>query len=149
MAEINLTQAEADRLIAIQKIKVSDTPWEYPVQGSGISIPLVSIDKKENFLLDISRGRIDLIKGRYQTRARQVVILVRIDFGGAPHRNPDGKEVASPHLHVYREGYGDKWATLIPKDLFKNISDRSQLLEDFMEYCNIIQRPNIVHGLFI
>ena len=41
-----------------------------------------------------------LTKGRYQNRARNVVVLLRLDFGGAPPRNPDGSELPCPHLHI-------------------------------------------------
>jgi len=149
MSEINLTQAEADALIALEKIKVNDDSWSYPALGGSVSIPLISLNKRENFLLDVSRGRIDLQKGNYQNRARQVVVLVRLDFGGSPHRNPDGLEIACPHLHVYREGYGHKWAFPLQKEIFPNISDLSQSLDDFMEFCNITQPPIIQRGLFI
>lgn len=66
MAEINVTQAEADVLIAMEKHRVNDDRWDYPGLGGAISIPLISVDKRENFLLDISRGKIDLFKGTYQ-----------------------------------------------------------------------------------
>ena len=148
MSEINLTQAEANALIASGKCRVDDARHNYPGLGGSISIPLVSSDKRENFLLDISRGRIDLLKGKYQNRSRQVIILVRLDFGGQPHRNPDGEEVPSPHLHIYREGYGDKWAVPVPTDRFPNISDLWQTLGDFMKFCNIVEPPLIDRGLF-
>ena len=148
MAEMNLTQAEADALVALEKHRLDDTEWGFPDFGGGISVPLVSADRPEQFLLDIWRARIDLAKGTYQNRGRQVVILVRLDFGGAPHRNPDGHEIPSPHLHVYREGFGDKWAIAIPVDRFSNIEDPWQTLEDFMQFCNIVNPPLIRRGLF-
>jgi hypothetical protein len=37
-----------------------------------------------------------------------MVVLVRLDLGGAPHRNPFDEEIGVPHLHLYREGFGDK-----------------------------------------
>jgi hypothetical protein len=68
MAEINLAQAEADLLIKMEKYRVDDTLWNYPSLGGSITIPLVSEDKRENFLLDISRwGKIDLSKGTIKT----------------------------------------------------------------------------------
>jgi len=149
MPEINLTQAEAEALIAIEKHGVDDQFYDYPGIGGSICVPLISPDKRENFLLDVSRGRIDLQKGTYQNRARQIVVLVRLDFGGAPHRNPDGIEVPSPHLHLYREGYGDKWAFPVPADKFSNLIDLWQTLEDFMAYCNITKPPDIRRGLFL
>ncbi len=148
MTEIILTQADADALIAREKRRIDDERWRYPGLGGSISIPLVSSDKRENFLLDISRGNIDLLKGKYQNRSRQVIILVRLDFGGRPHRNPDDEEIPSPHLHIYREGYGDKWAMPFPTDRFPNISDLWQTLGDFMEFCNIVEPPLIDRGLF-
>ncbi len=149
MVEINLTQAEADTLIAMEKHRVDETQWEYPGLGGAICVPLTSANKRENFLLDISRGKIDLLKGTYQNRSRNIVILVRLDFGGPPHRNPDGREVLSPHLHVYREGFADKWAIEVPTDKFSKLADLWQTLYDFMDFCNIIEPPIIEKGLFI
>lgn len=147
MPEVHLSQAEADALIAMEKHRVSDEHMPYPPSGS-LVVPLQSADKREQFFLDIRRGRIDLLKGKYQTRGRQVVALVRLDFGGAPHRNPDGQEVASPHLHLYREGYGDKWAYPIPVTDFPRIGDLWGTLEDFLRYCRVTVAPNIDRGLF-
>jgi hypothetical protein len=96
MPDVTLTQSEADALIAVEKHKADEQSYDYPGLGGSISVPLVSPDKRESFILDISRGRIDLKKGTYQNRARQIVVLVRLDFGGAPHRNPDGMGCACP-----------------------------------------------------
>jgi len=148
MADINLTQAEAEALIAMEKHRLDDARWDYPGLGGSLNIPLVSIDKREDFLLDVSRGKIDLLKGTYQNRSRQIVVLVRLDFGGHPHRNPDDEEIPSPHLHIYREGYGDKWAEPVPADRFPNMSDLWRTLEDFMRFCNITEPPFIERGLF-
>ena len=148
MAEINLTQTEADALIAMEKHRVNNERRDYPVLGGSVSIPLISADRRENFILDVSRGRINLAKGTYQNRPRQVVVFVRLDFGGQPHRNPDGEELESRHLHVYREGYGDKWAVPVPSGTFPNITDTWKTLEDFMRFCNIAHPPLIERGLF-
>lgn len=148
MAEINLTQAEADALIVLEKHRVDDRPWDYPGLGGSISVPLVSADRREEFILDVSRGRIDLAKGTYQNRGRQVVVLVRLDFGGAPHRNPDGEEIGSPHLHLYREGYAAKWASPVPADRFPNLGDAWRTLDDFLRFCNVVEPPVVQRGLF-
>lgn len=148
MAEINLTQAEADALIAMEKRRVTDERVDFPMGGQSVVLPLQSTDRREQFLLDLSRGRIDLLKVKMQNRGRQVVVLVRLDLGGAPHRNPDDTEIAAPHLHVYREGYGDKWAIEVPRERFRNVSDAWTTLEDFLRYCNVTQPPRIERGLF-
>ncbi|MDE2180209.1 MAG: hypothetical protein KGJ40_05075 [candidate division NC10 bacterium] len=148
MADMNLTQAEADTLIAMEKHRVNEDRSDFPMGGQSLILPLQSADKREQFLLDVSRGRIDLLKVKMQNRGRQVVVLVRLDLGGAPHRNPDGEEMLPPHLHVYREGYGDKWAAPIPSDRFRSTGDLWVTLEDFMRFCNIIEPPHIERGLF-
>jgi len=147
MVDVDLTQDEADAMIALPKRRANDNVAYYPDQGGSLIIPLTSTDKKENFLLDIKRSRIDLQKATYQNRARQTVILVRLDLGGAPHRNPDGDDVACPHIHVYREGYGDKWAGPVPAEKFADTRDLWQALVDFMRYCNITEPPNIQKGI--
>ena len=148
MADINLTQNEANRLLKLPKRKVDNQKWNYPSLGGKISIPLNSDDKHEEFILDISKGQIDLLRGKQQNRARQVIVLARIDFGGPPHRNPDGVEIPCPHIHLYKEGYGDKWAYPIPIEKFPNINDPSITIDDFMDYCNIVEKPIIQMGLY-
>lgn len=148
MTSRELSQAEADALISMEKHKINEDRWDYPGLGGSISIPLVSADKREDFILDVSRGRIDLKKGTYQNRGRQIVVLLRLDFGGPPHRNPDGSEIECPHLHIYREGFGDKWAFPVPSDRFSDLTDYWLTLNDFLDYCNITQPPNIARGLF-
>lgn len=148
MADMNLTQAEADALIAMEKHRASEERSDFPMGGQSLVLPLQSADKREQFMLDLSRGRIDLLKVKMQNRGRQVVVLVRLDLGGAPHRNPDDEEVPAPHLHIYREGFGDKWAVPIPADRFRNVGDVWTTLEDFLGFCNITQPPHIERGLF-
>ena len=143
-----LSQQEADILIAMEKIRTNDNAIKYPARGESVSIDLWSKDQREKFILDISCGKIDLLKGTFQNRARRVVILVRLDFGGKPHRNPNGQEIDSPHLHLFREAYEDKWAIPVPSDLFYNTNDIGHLLDDFMKYCNIIEPPKIDMELF-
>ena len=113
------------------------------MRGQKISLPLKSDDGRELFLLDLRRGRVELRKVTMQNRARQVVILARLDLHGPPHRNPDGEEIPTPHLHVYREDYADKWAIPVPADHFLSINDEWTTLNDFMRYCNITEAPNI------
>ena len=148
MSESELTQAEADELIAMEKHRTDDKEWDFIVVGGSVSIPLVSADRQQNFLLDMSRGRVDLLRGKYQNRGHQIVILVRLDFGGRPHENPDGEVLPCPHLHLYREGFGDKWAIRVPPDRFGDTSDLWGTLQDFMVYCNITRPPTIRRGLF-
>lgn len=148
MTEAALTQAEADALIAMEKHRVDATRYMFPPTGGKLTVPLQSPDRREHFLLDVSRGRLDLQKAKYQERARQVVVLVRLDLGGPPHRNPDDEEVPSPHLHLYREGFSDKWAFAVPVDAFPRLADLYATMDDFMRYCRVTDPPLIERGLF-
>ena len=148
MGETNLSQAEADALIALEKHRANEDRHDFPTGGQKLAIPLWSQDRREQFLLDISCGRIDLSRVTYQNRARQVVVLFRLDMSGPPHRNPNDEEISCPHLHMYREGYGDKWASPVPPDKFRRLSDLADTLEDFMRHCNIITPPRVERGLF-
>lgn len=148
MNATSLNQAEADALLALPKVKEDEKEWRYDGGKVKLSIPLLSQDKRENYLLDIERRQIKL-KGKYQTRVRTTIILARLDFGGAPHRNPDGQDILCPHLHLYREGYGDGWAIPVPEVHFPDLDDRWKLLQDFMRYCNIVDPPKIIRGLYV
>ena len=146
MADLNLTQKEADALLQMEKRRVDAGFWKYPSSGGKVVIPLISCAGHERFHLDMYRGHVQIAKGAYQTRARKVIVLARLDFGGAPHRNPNDEEVPSPHLHLYKEGYGDKWAYPVP-DEFADLADPQQSLRDFMRFCNVVEPPVIRWGL--
>jgi hypothetical protein len=148
MAEIDITQAEADALMAMEKRCAEEKEWLFPAAGDRLAIPLTSMDKRENFMLDITRGRIKLTKATYQNRARSAIILMRLDLDGPPHRNPDSEEIPCPHLHIYREGFGDKWAVTAPSDRYTNTLDLFSTCYAFMQHCNITDRPSIQKGLF-
>jgi hypothetical protein len=55
MAEIILTQAEADALIAMEKHRADDERYRFPMRGESLSAPLHSPNRRENFWLDLSR----------------------------------------------------------------------------------------------
>ncbi len=145
---MTVTQAEVDTLLRMAKYRANETVHNYPALGGRPELPLLGADGKETFILDVRRNRVNLRKGTYQNRARTNIILARLDFGGAPHRNPDGEEIPCPHLHVYREGYGDTWAYPLEPTFFTQQTDAWQLLHDFMQYVTIVRAPLIERGLF-
>lgn len=137
--DMQLTQKEAEDLIALLKIPVDI--------GGGLNfdhlkkvVTLKSPDDREEFFLNITPGKLDFQKITYQTRARKSIILVRLDIGGPPHRNPDDEEIPCPHIHIYREGYADKWAYSLPKE-FDNCKNMWDFFEKFQEFCNISINP--------
>jgi hypothetical protein len=148
MADIEITQGEADALIATEKRFVDDNDWIFPAPGQRIALELASLDKRENFTLDVTRAQIKLTKATYQNRARQAIVLMRLDLDGPPRRNPDGAEIPCPHLHTYREGFGDKWAIAAPVDRYPSALDLFSTCEAFMRHCNITGPSKMQRGLF-
>jgi hypothetical protein len=157
-----LTQSEADALIALGKKRTSNDTYNFPFSREILTIPIISIDGRESFLLDINKkGSIKLTRCTYQERYRRIIILVRLDIDGQPHTNPEvdivplpylipynGQTIKCPHLHLYVEDYMDKWAIPAPANEFPNTKDLYKTLEDFFRYCNIIEPPIIQRGLF-
>jgi hypothetical protein len=145
----DLTQDEANELLAVEKRRLDATAYDFPFAGGHLEIPLLSTNGGEKFILDLVRGRIRLTKMTFQERARQTVVLARLDIDGPPHRNPDGDELPCPHLHLYRAGYGDRWAFPLPTVGFSNLSDLFLTCHEFMRYCNVIELPIVNNRLII
>lgn len=141
-----LTQVEADALIAMQKSFSSPATISL-LAGSDETHELVGSNKKEGFLLDLSRGTIRLSKVKFQTRGRTVIVLVRLDLDGSPHTNPDGSHVGRTHLHLYREGFDDKWAYILDPNFFSIPQDLEDTFKRFCKYCNITGIPPFQEGL--
>src|SRR4030042_2135357 len=131
-----LTQIEADNLIAMRKTFIDPVTISLP-PGSDQTHELTGEDNRERFLLDLWRGTIRLSKVRYQTRGRKVIVLVRLDIDGSPHTNPDGAKLEGTHLHIYKEGFEDKWAYPIDSPFFRDIANIQLSFDDFCRYCNI------------
>lgn len=140
LTSTSLTQAEAQALLYMQKHYKGSEVFLFPSVGGNINIPLQSENGREEFHLDINRGKIKLTKNTLQNRARKTIVLLRIDIDGGPHRNPDGVEIPCPHMHMYREGSGDKWAIPLPST-FARSNDFVSLLDQFMGYCNVATKP--------
>lgn len=134
---MELTQSEADFLLAMTKNPtVINLPFDYTKRV----VELLSPNGREVFTLDVTPNKIRLHKVTYQNRAKKNVILARLDLGGPPHRNPDDEEVPCPHIHFYREGYGDKWAFPLPPR-FSHCVNIFDYLEEFCKICNISKNP--------
>ena len=141
-----LSQAEADALIAMKKLFSAPATISLP-PGSDQTHEVVGANDRERFLLDLSRGTIRLSKFKFQTRGKSIIVLVRLDLDSSPHTNPDGSQVGRTHLHLYREGFDDKWAYPLDPNSFSNPLDVEETFKRFCEYCNITGIPPFQEGL--
>ena len=145
MSEIILTEREAKALIKMDK-KLLKPQVEWSPIGGSVEVLLKSQNNQEDFILNYRRGRINLSKRNHHLR-KQTIGLVRLDIGH-PHRNPDGKEVGTKHLHLYKEGYNNlRWAYDIPKKDFSHLDDVEQTIVDFLNYINVVNIPDVQRGL--
>lgn len=84
-----LTQAEADTLLAMAKVFVGAEPIEFSLtQPMSYERVLRSTDRREQFALNVDRSGRTRARLKYQTRARQVFVLARLELSGRRHRNP-------------------------------------------------------------
>ena len=140
--EINLSQAEANQLLAMEKHSATEEVFDYPYHGGSIQVPLQSPDKREQFILQMCREVSSICqKGHIRTGAetlsssrdwilavsptvpiRMILKLLRRSFICTEKVSAIG----GPFLIPPDFGHpGDPWDTLL----------------DFMKYCNIPNAP--------
>lgn len=155
---MSLTQAEADLLLALPKeFSAKVVTIDFPrVQAFSAELDLRGVGSPERFFLDLERGNRKRARLKFQTRARKIYILARIDIDGRPHRNPfdaphrPGERFTDTHVHLYREGFADRVAFL-PGDLpgFAppvGADDVAWLLA-FLRFCRVATIPQIQEGI--
>lgn len=141
-----LLQAEADRLARMAKRMVGVRHLALPAPGHRHEWQAQSADGREDFLLDCNRGTIRLTKVTYQERHQIATILLRLDLDRPPHTNPDGDVIETPHLHIYREGYNDKWAVAVPSEIDLSSGDPAHIVVEFLRYCGFDPIPPLQGG---
>jgi len=105
---------------------------------------IVSIESGDTFILNYHHGIINFEKYTFNNR-HPFIVLLRFDSMGT-HTNPDGdgKSFRGPHVHIYREGFGDKIAFPVSEiGLDENNLKREAVLPVFLRYCNIQSHPPI------
>lgn len=106
-----------------------------------------SLANKEVFLLDFYRGSFELSRYTVNKRYRQTVIMLRYDNGGR-HTNPDGVLFQGKHVHLYREGYNDKFAFPVSEIGITDIDQMETVFNKIMQFCNIKRFPTIEVAMF-
>ncbi|MCI6795388.1 MAG: hypothetical protein MR581_05365 [Lachnospiraceae bacterium] len=137
-----LTQTQADALIAMKKI-FNGRNRKIAKSGESGIFELSDEKGKNTFYFDIDRrGKIEF-KCKFQERYETNDVLVRLDINSPDHMNPDGTKVGRNHIHIYREGYADRWAYDIDKYGFEIYNSFQEYFYRFCEFCNIIVPDNI------
>lgn len=142
-----MTQAEADGLITVLKHIVSLLYFEMPSLGQSKIIDLVSaFNRKDAFIVDVNRpSKIKASRFSLQLRYRKDVILLRLEFDGPPHKNPDDEIIPCPHIHIWKENGGANhtgWAYPIPV-MFSKPDDFIKTLKEFLNYCSVVNPESL------
>jgi len=150
---MSLTQDEADTLIQMPKLFVESAPIEFSLtEPMDYERELLSTDRREGVLLTIERGNRNRMRLKYQTRARRVIILARLELNGPRHKNPPaapykpGEWIGGTHLHLYREGFEDRVAYELrdaPGWFNGGTTEAIPAFEKFLQFCSVIQWPPI------
>jgi hypothetical protein len=143
-----LSDADASALIEMEKDLVDDHVIQFPPPGYALKLDARGKGNPEQFFFDVNRkhGSIKLSKCTYQERHASVELLIRLDVDGPTHVNPNGEEIACPHLHIYRAGFDLKWAVPAPPKLV--VPDRlDRTLIAFLRYCKVGFIPNVQRSI--
>lgn len=143
-----ITQAEYEFLMRQDKvfddltnsIQLAPAPLQWTRQ-------INSLASKEIFNLDFYRGSFELTKYTVNKRYRQTVIMLRYDNGGR-HTNPDGVFFEGPHVHLYREGYNDKFAFPVSEITVSVNDPMEEVFKKIMHFCNVKNLPAIEVPMF-
>lgn len=114
---------------------------------------LQSVDRRERFLPAVERGQRKRIRLKYQTRARKVIVLARLDLNGPAHQNPPddstyrpNERLSGPHMHLYRENFEDRIAyelSDVPRLIIRDLGSSVSCLEDFLRFSGMSRWPAI------
>ena len=154
---MGLTQAEADRLLQMEKRFVTNEPLELTqTLAMDFTRSLVSMDRREQFSLKVWRSPDIYVRVTYNTTARSSIVLARLDINGRRHRNPpsldqpEGEWLTGTHLHIYREGLGDRFALReeeLPQRGFVLPLDLTGGFRSFLRLCGVVAVPQIQLGV--
>lgn len=137
-----IPQHEAEQLLAMEKVVITGKPFNLPAKGKE-SWDLESNDGSEKFIIDVWRGKIEIARYTANHRYRKEIVLARVCVNNKPHMNPDGETISEPHLHLYREGLGDRYAIPLPREFFSTPNDIVCTVREFLTYCNVVRHPQV------
>jgi hypothetical protein len=139
-----LTQNEVDELLRMLKSLSNNGQIPFPLSGGSTTFEARSNSTNEKFLIDVNRKGQITFRCTYQTRFKKSNILLRIDLQGPSHTNPDMTKVPVPHIHIWKEGFEDRWAYPLTEHINTDPTNLVQVLVDFLEYNNINEIPQVI-----
>ena len=142
---MELPQAKADEYLRVKKKFLFQSKLNLD-QPFNITETLVSDEHGDIFKIDLRQGRIELLMININYRANECVVLCRLDIDDRTHKNPDGKKIVEPHIHLYKEGFGSKFAYPAKNFGFIDFSNSLSSINKFFDFCNIDKTKISIQG---
>lgn len=148
---MHITDTERDQLFGTPKEFTTDEMLMLGPNPIKWSRELKGLETKGIFNLDYYSGRLEL-KYSVNHRTRKSLVLLRY-CSHCFHTNPEdlGGEVFrnEPHIHLYREGYGDRYALKVV-DLFPHLTpqeceDIGIIMREILSKISV-QNPPLITG---
>lgn len=133
---MEITQAKADEYLKVKK-KFLFQPRLNLNQPFKVTETLVSDEHGDIFKIDLRQGKIELSMVNLNHRANDCIVLCRLDIDDRTHKNPDGKRIIEPHIHLYKEGFGSKFAFPAKDYGFIDFQNPLSNIKKFLDFCNI------------
>lgn len=145
---IDLTAEEADKLIKLLKIAEENglkVDWKFVAGQNKYAIDFLAIPSniESDIKFKIKANKRNKISFALLLNGTNIA-LVRIDKNF--HTNPDGTKLTDTHIHIYKEGFEDKWA--YPLDDF-DLSDPNTSFLNFLDRINFEKTTIDFKGSFI
>jgi len=110
-----------------------DLNAEFRIQGE----ELISDEFGDIFKLDLRKNKIELKVMNCNIRANDCFVLARLCVNDREHKNPDGIKVGETHLHIYKEGFNDRYAYNPEDHGFSDFDNVPALILQFADFCKI------------
>ena len=144
---MSIPQREYDYLMSVEKVFSETDDIELGPAPIRWQRNINAIQSREAFILDFYRGSFELRKYTTNKRYRQTIIFLRYDSMGR-HTNPDGTTFDGPHVHLYREGFNDRFAFPVTEIGVDSSLAMEEVFQKILSYSNVIQVPQIHLSIF-
>lgn len=141
MADSKLTQADAERLLAMLK-KAVEKEICFPEKGRSKEFEVIGGNKQDVFVVRIYRGTVNSLKYYIGARIKvNGIVLLSLDINpNSTHVNPNGEKIKGSHWHIYTEEFGRQQAFAATDINDEKFVDNTILLLDKF---NVIEKPII------
>lgn len=141
MTSNKISQAEANRLLVMIKHSLT-SEINFPLKGKTEEFNVVGDNKRDIFVINIYRGKINPFKYNIGARIlKNGIVLLELHINPSNvHPNPDGQKIIGNHWHIYNEKYDRLWAFSAEDIESKNFVKNTII---FLDKFNVIDHLSI------